>query len=278
MYPDLKGKTALVTGSGKTTGIGFGIAGALAKNGVNIMVTDIGRPADDPSLVKTGDMDGMKEAAAKLSREFGVRTAFCPADVTNPDSVARLADETKKAFGQLDILVNNAGATFGVPAAVSTYDKTAWQKTLDVNLNGVLWTTQAMLPLMMNQGGSIVNIASRAGKTPPLFNGAYAVSKAGVIMLTKVMALELSGNKIRANAICPGQVDTDLEKWRFELEARFLNTTAAERQQATEQSIPLHRLGQIHEVGRLAAFLASDASGYITGQAINICGGQTMEL
>ncbi|MCG8564346.1 MAG: SDR family oxidoreductase, partial [Desulfobacterales bacterium] len=122
------------------------------------------------------------------------------------------------------------------------------------------------------------NTASRAGKVPPLFNGAYAVAKAGVIMLTKVMARELSGMKIRVNAICPGQIMTDLEKWRFGLEAQFFNTTVEEQEDKMCQTIPLGRIGTTHEVADMVAFLATDASSYVTGQALNICGGQLMEL
>jgi NAD(P)-dependent dehydrogenase (short-subunit alcohol dehydrogenase family) len=113
---------------------------------------------------------------------------------------------------------------------------------------------------------------------PPIFNGAYAVAKAGVIMLTKVMAKELAGAGIRVNAICPGQIQTDLEKWRFELEARFFGSTAEEREQEMCKTIPLGRIGSTEEVANLAAFLASEASSYMTGQAINVTGGQLMEL
>jgi NAD(P)-dependent dehydrogenase (short-subunit alcohol dehydrogenase family) len=125
--------------------------------------------------------------------------------------------------------------------------------------------------------GSIVNIASRAGKVPPLFNSAYAVAKAGLIMLTKVMAKEFAGRGIRANAICPGQIKTDLEKWRFGLEAKFMNTSVEEREAEMCKTIPLGRIGDTMEVASLAAFLASEESSYITGQAINITGGQLME-
>ena len=149
---------------------------------------------------------------------------------------------------------------------------------MDVNLHGVFRVSKAIVPLMQENGGCIINTASRAGKVPPLFNGAYAVAKAGVIMLTKVMAKELSGLKIRVNAICPGQIMTDLEKWRFGLEAQFLNTTVEEQEQKMCESIPLGRIGSPAEVADMAAFLASDQSSFVTGQALNICGGQLMEL
>ena len=123
-----------------------------------------------------------------------------------------------------------------------------------------------------------INSASQAAKKPPLFNGAYAAAKAGVLMLTKVMAIELAGANIRVNAICPGVIMTDFTRWRFDLEAKFLNTTAAERMQIKSKEIPLGRLGTVEEVANLVAFLASEQSSYITGQALNITGGQTTEI
>ena len=154
-------------------------------------------------------------------------------------------------------MANNAGASFGVPNLFHTYNEADWLRTIDVNLHSVFRVTRAVLPLMMNNGGSIINTASRAGKVPPLFNGAYAVAKAGLIMLTKVMAQELAGMNIRVNAICPGQVMTDLEKWRFGLEAQFFSCTIEEREQAMCQTIPLRRIGSPEEVANLVAFLAS---------------------
>jgi NAD(P)-dependent dehydrogenase (short-subunit alcohol dehydrogenase family) len=131
---------------------------------------------------------------------------------------------------------------------------------------------------MMKSGGSVINIASRAAKVPPLFNGAYAVAKAGVVMLTKVMARELAGNGIRVNAVCPGVITTDFTKWRFELEAQILNSTEEKREAEMVKTIPMGRLGSSAEVANLVAYLASDQSSYTTGQAINVTGGQLMEL
>ncbi|MCF8125011.1 MAG: SDR family oxidoreductase, partial [Desulfotignum sp.] len=201
-----------------------------------------------------------------------------PLDVTDNTTVSRMAETVRQAFGRVDILCNNAGATFGVPNGIHTYDETAWLRTLDVNLNGVFRVCKAIIPLMQPAGGRIINTASRAGKVPPLFNGAYAVSKAGVIMMTKVMARELAGLNIRVNAVCPGQIKTDLEQWRFGLEAQFFNTTIKEQEAKMCQTIPLGRIGNPEEVADLVAFLASNRSSYLTGQAVNICGGQIMEL
>jgi NAD(P)-dependent dehydrogenase (short-subunit alcohol dehydrogenase family) len=130
---------------------------------------------------------------------------------------------------------------------------------------------------MMPLGSSIINMSSRAGKVPPLFNGAYAVAKAGLIMQTKIMAKELAPN-IRVNAIAPGQIGTDLEHWRFELEAKFFGSTVEDRRQEMIKTIPMARIGDPADVANLAAFLASSEASYMTGQAINVTGGQLMEL
>ncbi len=278
MYTDLEGKTALVTGSGKRTGIGYAIAAKLAACGCRIIITDLGGEADSGSDVKTGTNDEMTDIADTLGKEFGVATMATALDITDGASVKAMAEAVKEKFGTVHVLCNNAGATFGVPNTVRNYDEGAWMKTIDANLHGTFRVSRAILPLMEKEGGSIVNTASRAGKVPPLFNGAYAVAKAGVIMLSKVMAKELAGQHIRVNAICPGQIMTDLEKWRFELEAKFLGTTAEEQEKKMCETIPLGRIGTPAEAADLVVFLASGAASYITGQAFNITGGQLMEL
>jgi NAD(P)-dependent dehydrogenase (short-subunit alcohol dehydrogenase family) len=189
-----------------------------------------------------------------------------------------MMERIRERFDHVHILCNNAGASFGVPNTVLGYDETAWIRTIDVNLFSVFRLSRAVMPLMAGQPASIVNTASRAGKVPPIFNSAYAVAKAGVIMLTKTMAKELGGMGVRVNAICPGQIATDLEKWRFGLEASFFNTTVEEREREMCKTIPLGYIGLPRDAADLAVFLASDASRYITGQAINVDGGQCMEL
>jgi len=277
MYEDLKNKTALITGSGKRTGIGYAIAEKLGSCGANVIITDLGRNSNPSGGVRTGTQHEMQEIAADLADRFRVRTLAVEMDVTSGASVARMVDRVREAFDHIDVLCNNAGATFGVPSAVHTYDEDAWMKTIDVNLHSVFRVTRAVLPLMEGRTGSVINTASRAGKVPPLFNGAYAVAKAGVIMLTRVMARELAPTGLRFNSICPGQVMTDLEKWRFGLEAQFLGTTPEEQEQEMCKTIPLGRIGTTEEVANLVAFLASEASSYLTGQAINVTGGQLME-
>jgi len=278
MLEDLKNKTALITGSGKKTGMGFAMARKLASLGSNVIIADLGAAAIPCAPVATGTTEEMREIAGMLAKEFEVKTLAVEVDVSSGASIAALIDAVKAAFDHVDVLCNNAGASFGVPAAVHTYDEAAWMKTIDINLHGVFRMSRAVLPLMLGKPASIVNNASRAGKFPPVMNGAYAVAKAGVIMLTRVMAKELAGAGVRANAICPGQIMTDLERWRFGLEAKVFQCTPEDREVEMCKTIPLGRIGTPEEVANLVAFLASDASSYMTGQAINITGGQLMEL
>ena len=274
----LKGKTALVTGSGKKTGIGYAVAKKFASEGCNIIIADYGSDKGLNSDVKTGSMNEMMVIGEELKKAYQVETLVVNVDVTLTQTISDMVSLIREKFETVDILCNNAGATFGVPSGIHTYDEAAWMRTIDVNLHGVFRVSKAIVPLMMKNGGAIINTASRAGKVPALFNGAYSVSKAGVIMLTKVMAKELAGLKIRVNAICPGQIMTDLERWRFGLEAQFLNTTVEEQERKMCETIPMGRIGTPEEVADMALFLASDDSSYVTGQALNICGGQLMEL
>jgi len=278
MFTDLKGKTALVTGAGKKSGIGFGIAENLAANGCNVVVADLGTEGREGGVVEAGTVEGLQAIAEELRQRFDVAAVAASVDVTSNASLQKMVAAVSVQFPRIDILCNNAGAVFGVPNAVHTYDEAAWLKTIDVNLHSVFRVTRAVLPLMFGQPAAIINTASRGGKVPPLFNGAYAVAKAGVIMLTKVMAKELAGSGFRVNAICPGQIQTDMENFRAPLEAEFTGQTVEERNAAMRRTIPLNRVGTPDEVGRVAAFLASEASAYITGQAINVTGGQLMEL
>ncbi len=278
MYEDLKGKIALVTGAGKKTGIGFAIAEKMASCGANVIIADLGRGPDTVGGIKMGMRQEMEEIAYLLADKHGVQTLAVDLDVTRNDSVLEMVQKVKERFGCIDVLVNNAGTLLGAPSPAHTYNEEAWIKTVDINLHGTFRVSKAVFPLMTRKPTAIVNIASRAGKTPPLANGAYAVAKAGVIMLTKVMALELSKQGIRVNAICPGIIMTDFQVYRFQMESKFLNQTFEAREKAWALEIPLGWVGAPSEVADLAAYLASKESGYITGQAINVDGGLLMAL
>jgi NAD(P)-dependent dehydrogenase (short-subunit alcohol dehydrogenase family) len=273
MYPDLNGKIGLITGAGKANGIGYAIARKLAACGSHLIITDLTTAADR----ETPDSE-LQRLAETLRQDWKVTVLPVALDVACPDDIKRMAAVVSSHFERVDILVNNAGTAIGVPADIRSFKEADWMKTMDINLHGVFRVSRAILPMMKGQPAAVINLSSRAGKVPPLWNGAYAVSKAAVIMLTKVMALELAGENIRVNAICPGLVMTDFQQYRLELEAAYFQSTVEERAKELAGRVPLGRLGTADEVAELAAFLASNASSYLTGQAINIGGGLTMAL
>ena len=278
MYSDLEGKTALITGGGLEDGIGFATARKLAENGVHIILTDLCREPETDAGVKQGTMESLQNLATKLGSTYGVKVLPLALDVTDNQSISAMVQDVKAEFERVDILFNNAGVSIGVPSPIHDYDEAAWLKTIEVSLHGTFRVTKAMLPLMFGKPVSIINNASKAGKSPLPLNGAYAVAKAGVIMLTKVMAGELGGVGVRVNALCPGLIMTGLQKWRFELEAEIFECSPEERQQEKSKEVPLGYLGTADQVADLAVYLASESSSYITGQAINVCGGQLLEL
>jgi NAD(P)-dependent dehydrogenase (short-subunit alcohol dehydrogenase family) len=278
VYTDLKGKTAIVTGSGKKTGIGYGIADRLASCGCQVIIADLGKTSAPENPLKTATSEEMDSIAFELAQTYGVRTLAVTVDVTDTSAIDRMVEKIKECFDHIDILCNNAGASFGGLTSVLNYDEAAWIKTVDVNLFSVFRMSRAVIPMMMGRPGTIINTASRGGKVPRINASAYGSAKAGVIMLTKIMAKELADAGIRVNAICPGQIETDLQELRFGREAVFYHSTVEERKQEMCKTIPLGYMGLPRDAGDLVAFLASEASRYITGQAINLDGGQCMEL
>jgi NAD(P)-dependent dehydrogenase (short-subunit alcohol dehydrogenase family) len=270
MYSDLKGKTALITGASLTTGIGFGIARSLAENGMDIILSDL--PCEGYSIGKRP----IDQCCDLLKHEYGVKALALEMDVTIPHDVDKAVSTTKNFCSTLHALINNAGANMG-PTRVGDYDPALWFKVLDINLMGPFRLIQAFLPLMIT-GSSIVNIASRAGKRPLPTCSAYSTSKAGLIMLTKCVAVEYAAMGIRANALCPGQILTEMNLRRYTREAAAHQTTREDIMAKAIATVPMGRSGTPEDVGRTAAFLVSEASGYITGQALNVTGGQIMEL
>ena len=160
MYKDLGGKTAVVTGSGKRTGIGYAIAEKMAFCGANVVIADLGIPAQPGVAVKMGGREEMESIAADLAEKYRVETLTIDLDVTNSDSIKRMAETVKVKFGSVDALFNNAGATFGSPSPAHLYDEGAWLRTVDVNLHGTFRVSKALLPMMFGRAAAMV-------KSPP---------------------------------------------------------------------------------------------------------------
>lgn len=278
MYEDLRGKVALITGAGNRRGIGYAVAQKFASNGTHVIVSDIQSDTAPASLKEGVPQNQLRKIADDLAEDFHVKTLAVSLDVTDRESIRLMVDSISSSFCSVDFLINNAGVALGVPSEIRNYDEEAWLKTFDINLHGAFRVSRAVLPLMKGKESCIINMSSRAGKVPPLWNGAYAVSKAGLIMLTKVMALELAPSGIRVNAVCPGLIMTDFQQHRLEIEAQFTGSSIEERKKVLASRVPQERLGSAEEVASLTVFLASGESSYLTGQAINVCGGLTMEL
>jgi NAD(P)-dependent dehydrogenase (short-subunit alcohol dehydrogenase family) len=274
-----EGKLALVTGASKPTGIGCAIALKLASEGASVAVTDLCEQLEGyPGYPRMGSNDELTALADKIAG-LGVKSLAIPLDVTSPASVAAMADRVAAEWGRLDVLVNNAGGSPG-PGPVAAMAEEAWLKTLDINLNGTFRVCRALIPLLAKSGpgGAIVNLSSRAGKNPAAFMSAYCTAKAGVIMLTKVLALELAGQGTRVNCICPGQIQTELGEWGWRMRAFSKGQTLETYLGEIKKEIPLGRVGTPEDCANVVAWLASAEADYLTGQAVNVTGGQLMVL
>jgi len=275
MY-DLKGKVAIVTGAGRKLGIGRAIALRLAGEGADVAVADICREFEEFPDYGLGMWEGLKSTADEVSA-LGVRGLPLRVDVTDSRLVDEMVAQTMDAFGHIDILVNNAGGVVG-PMPVLWIEEAAWNKTLAINATGTFLCSQRVARAMIarREGGKIINIASIAGKGRAPALAAYCAAKAAVLALTRVLAFELAASGIQVNAVCPGEVDTDLQRWGWQLEANFRGVPYDEVVSGEIEQIPLGRLEQPDDVANLVAFLASDQSDYMTGQAINVDGGIVM--
>ncbi len=241
-------KVAIVTGSAR--GIGKAIALKLAKDGYDVVISDI--------------LEDVAQETAKEIEALGQKSLVVVADVSKAEDAARLIDETVKAFGRLDVLVNNAGITRDNLAI--RMKENEWDMVLNINLKGTFLCSQAAAKVMMKKrSGRIVNIASVSGILGTAGQANYASSKAGVIALTKALARELGPRNITVNAVAPGYIITEMtEKLPDKVKEDYL------------AQIPLKRGGTPEDVANVVAFLASDAASYVTGTTLIVSGGLVM--
>jgi NAD(P)-dependent dehydrogenase (short-subunit alcohol dehydrogenase family) len=274
----IAGKVALVTGAARRRGIGRATALRLAEEGADVACLDIARPyASFPDHGVAG-ADELEEVAAQIEA-LGRRSLAVRADVSSWDQVHAAVDQVHGALGRIDLVANVAGgASLGAGAGpLLQIAEAEWDLVLDVNLKGTWMVSRACAAKMVGQGGGrIVNVSSQAGKRPFPMLGAYCAAKAGVILLTQVLASELGSMGITVNAVCPGTVDTDLinKDHQFEQLIGFMAPGGLEGW--IQREIPLGRLETAEDVAAAIALLMSDDAAYITGEALNVSGGQTM--
>ncbi len=255
----LAGKTALVTGS--TSGIGLGIARALAAEGANIVFNGFGEAAEISALEQ------------QTAQDYGVATAYSAADMTRPDEIAQMMQLAAARFGQVDILVNNAGIQH--VANIEDFPPERWDAVIAINLTAAFHTTRLALPAMKQRNwGRIINIASAHGLVASAGKSAYVAAKHGIVGLTKATALENALSGITCNAICPGWVLTPLVQKQVDARAaaQGLSQDQAKRELLLEKQ-PSGEFVTPEQLGALAGFLCSSAAAQVRGVAWNMDGG-----
>ncbi len=257
----LKGKSAVITGS--NSGIGLGVARELARSGCNVALNSFtDRPEDH-------------ELAESIAEEFKVKAIYIKADMSIGAECRALVSKTDEAFGRFDILVNNAGIQFVSPIEEFPVEK--WDSIIAINLSSAFHTIAAAVPLFKKAGwGRIINIASAHGLTASPFKSAYVAAKHGVVGLTKTVALELAGQNMTCNAICPGYVLTPLVEAQIPDQMKVHNmdreTVIREVMLARQ---PSRQFATVEEIGGTTVFLCSNAAAQITGTTISVDGGWT---
>jgi 3-hydroxybutyrate dehydrogenase len=257
----LKGKSAVVTGS--TSGIGLGIAEALAKEGVNVALNSFTDTPEDHAH------------AERIAAEHGITAKYIRADMANPAECRSLVVQATGALGPIEILVNNAGIQH--VARVEEFPIEKWDQIIAINLSSAFHTSAQAIPAMREAGwGRIVNIASAHGLTASPFKAAYVSAKHGVVGLTKTIALELAEEGVTCNAICPGYVLTPLVEGQIADQMK-VHDMSRERvvKEVMLQRQPTREFAEIEHIGALTVFLCSDAAAQITGTALSVDGGWT---
>ena len=257
----LSGKRAVVTGS--TSGIGLGIARALAAQGANVVINGFGDP------------QAIEKERLSIEQEFGVKAFFIGADLSQAQSTREFVVAAVTALGGIDILVNNAGIQH--TDLIENFPVDRWDAVIALNLSAVFHATAVALPYMKAQGwGRIINIASAHGLVASAQKSAYVAAKHGVVGLTKVTALENTGNGITANAICPGWVRTPLVERQIEaLAAKHGTDIETAAKGLLEEKQPSLQFVTPEQLGATAVFLCSDAAAQMTGTSVSMDGGWT---
>ena len=271
----LHGKIAIVTGSGRHGGLGQAMALRLGQEGCKVVIADLGRTEGDlfPShgVATTAELEQVAEEIRATGTE--VMTVHC--DVRDEASVEAMVAAVVERFGGIDILVNNAGVGY-LMKLVTEMTADEWDVVLDVNLRGMFLCTKHVARQLIAQGrgGRIVNISSQGGKSGFPYASAYVASKHGVIGFTRSVAIELGAHNVTVNAICPNHVTTGLGAWQNDFFSKALGLTHDEYMAAMTSRIPLGRPGLPDDIAKACAWLCSEQAGYVTGEAMNVSGGE----
>ncbi len=255
----LKGKNAVITGS--TSGIGLGMAKALAAQGANLMINGLGDPAENEAI------------RAALAAEFGVKVLFSGANMLKPDEIEAMITDAQEGLGSIDILINNAGIQFVSPVEELPSEK--WDAIIGVNLTSAFHTTKAVIPGMKAKGwGRIINTASAHALVASPYKSAYVAAKHGIAGLTKTVALEMAEFGITVNAIAPGYVWTPLVEKQVADTAKARGISEEEvKQDVMLKAQPTKQFVTIEQVAAVAVFLCSDGAASITGSTLPVEGG-----